>query len=96
MYIQEFKVTNSGKINPDDLIDMVFSLLCSYRMNGQILSDEWANYYQDNVLYCIFLTPEKDSLEEKYNNSYVDNDIKKLESSTNSKIRYKTLGDYMA
>lgn len=86
MYIQEFKVKNSGKINPDDLIDMVFSLLSSYRMNGQILSDEWANYYQDNVLYCILLTPEKDSLEEKYNNSHANNDIKKLESSTNSKI----------
>lgn len=93
MYIHEMTFSIEWIENLDDCIWEVYVLLGCYRNNWQILWDEWENYVNNNILHFIFSTPELGSLEDRYNNSYANAQIKKINNLYQINISFNTLGE---
>jgi len=92
MYIQEISIEIKSTTNRNELIDEFGILTSFYRGNGQTQGRIETQYIVDNKIICLPFTLEKNSLNEKVNNFYVDRQIKKIEELCKSKIVFKTVG----
>lgn len=63
-----------------------------YRANGQKQGSIESQYITNNTVIALPTTLEKDSLDSRYNNIYVNAQIQKLEKLCNSKIQFKLIG----
>ena len=80
MYTAEVSFKIIGDLIMDEAEDMIKSIADTWRMNGQNLGDERLYAKTQDAYKMYLLIPEKDALSEKYNNKYVQETIKKLES----------------
>ena len=78
MDIVEVRFKINSAENEEEQLDLIHSLLGAYRMNGQVLGQEFAIFQQNQEYITHLKLPEVDSLEEKYNNKYINRDIEKL------------------
>ena len=92
MYIQEISIDIKTKLDKDELIEEFYLLMSSYRGSGQTQGRIESQYISDNKIVCLPYTLEIDSLDEKYNNLYVEKWSEKIEKLCNSKLQFKTLG----
>jgi predicted nucleic acid-binding Zn ribbon protein len=92
MYIQEISIEINTNIDRNDLVDEFDWLLGFYRHSGQTQGRIESQYINENKIVCLPYTLEKNSLSEKYNNFYVNSQIKKIEALSNSSMRFKTVG----
>jgi predicted nucleic acid-binding Zn ribbon protein len=92
MYIQEISIDIKTKVNKDELIYEFSSLMSFYRGSGQTQGGVESQYIKVNKMVCLPFTLEKNSLNKKFNNFYVNRQIKKLERICNSKLVHKTVG----
>ena len=95
MYIQEISLHINAKLDKDAIVDDFGILMGHYRGSGQTQGSIETQYISENKMVCLPFTHEQNSLDKKYNNYYVDKQIKKLEEVCNSSIQFKTVGkDY--
>ena len=96
MYIQEISIDINSTVDKDGIVDEFGMLINYYRGSGQTQgSNMGTQYINKNKIVCLSLTLEQKSLDIKYNNFYVDRQIKKLEEICASKIQFRTVGkDY--
>jgi predicted nucleic acid-binding Zn ribbon protein len=94
MYIQEISIEINADIDRDELVEEFDLLMGSYRGSGQTQGRIEPQYINENKIVCLPYTLEEDSLNEKYNNFYVNSSIKKIEELCNSTMQYKTAGIY--
>jgi len=92
MYIQEISIEINTEIDKEELLYEFDWLMGSYRQNGQTQGDFHCKYINENKIVWLPYTLEKDSLNEKYNNFYVNSQIKKIEELCNSTILFKMVG----
>ena len=78
MFIQEISIEINSKADKEQLVDEFNLLLSFYRNNGQTLGKIEPEYIRDNKIFEVPFTLEIDSLDSKYNNSYVNRQIDKL------------------
>jgi predicted nucleic acid-binding Zn ribbon protein len=92
MYIHEISIDIKTKENKDKLVEE-FGLLISYYFgNGQTQGRTESQYINDNKMVCLPFTLEKNSLNKKFNNFYVNRQIKKIEELCKSTLQYRTVG----
>ena len=92
MYIQKIYITVNSDYDTNELIDEFGLLMSFYRGSGQTQGKIESQYFSDNVINALPYTLEKDSLDTKNNNHYVNKQIDKIESLCNSKIKISTQG----
>ena len=92
MYIQEISIEINTDIDRDELIGEFYWLMGFYRGSGQTQGRIESHYINENKIVCLPYTLEKNSLRKKYNNFYVNSQIKKIEELCNSTILFKTIG----
>lgn len=80
MYSLDIAFKILDKRNDDDASNAINRYLSSCRMNGQISDREWPIIYRDNSYIVNVMTPEKTSLNPKFDNDYVNNAKKELAS----------------
>ena len=93
MYTQEISIDiKTKKLDKDELIDEFNVLMSFYRANGQTQGKIESQYIKNDKIVCLPFTLEKNSLNKKFNNFYVNKQTKKIEDLCNSELRYKTIG----
>lgn len=92
MYIQKIKVEIKTKAYKDEVFEEMSLLTHYYRNNGQSQGKIQSQYVAGNNIICLPFTLEKDSLDRKYNNFYVDRQYEKIEQLCAAKIQIKTVG----
>jgi len=93
MYTQEISIDiKTKKLDKDELIDEFNVLMSFYRANGQTQGKIASQYIKNDKIVCLPFTLEKNSLNKKFNNFYVNRQTKKIEDLCNSRLRYKTIG----
>ena len=93
MYIQEISIDIKSQVDKDMLWGE-FSLLAKfYRDSGQTQGQIASQYISDDRIVYLPFTLEKDSLDKKYNNQYVNKHTKTVEELCNSIISTKTVGE---
>jgi len=92
MYIQEISIDINTKVNKDELIEEFGLLMSFYRNNGQIQGKLESQYINNNKIVCLPFSLEKNSLNKKFNNFYVNQQSKKIEALCNSILTFKTVG----
>ena len=92
MYIQKLSIDIKTNTNKDDLIEQFGLLMAFYRGNGQTQGKIESQYIDNKRIICLPFTHEKNALDKKNNNFYVNRQSMKLEELCNSKLSYKTAG----
>lgn len=92
MFIQEISIEIKTSHDKNELIDELNFLLSCYRGNGQTQGKIESQYIVENKMFCLPFTLEKNSLLKKFNNSYVNHHIQKLEALCGSKLEFRTVG----
>jgi predicted nucleic acid-binding Zn ribbon protein len=92
MYIQEISIDIKTKADKGELIDEFGLLMSFYRSSGQTQGRIESQYVENNKIVCLPFTLEKNSLDKKFNNFYVNRQTKKVEELCNSKLTFKTVG----
>lgn len=92
MYIQEISIGINAKVDQDEMVDEFELLLSYYRSSGQKQGRIETSYVADNKITGLPFTLEKNSLNRKNNNFYVNQQIKKLENLCSAKLQIKTIG----
>ena len=78
MYTIEVKFKIIQKQNREKQADLIYSLCGSWRMNGQILNRHFPIAENSNDFTLYVNTPESDSLNVQYNNTYVSKNYAEL------------------
>jgi len=92
MFIQEFSIEIKSRVDKSQ-VEADFDLLTAYyRGSGQTQGKTVIQYFKASKLVAIAYTLDKNSLDIKFNNFYVDKQIKLLEDECKSKITYRTIG----
>lgn len=81
MYVHQLTFSFPGQEPTDESSDRAHNYLCALRMNGQICSNEWPLPLEKNQCVATVLTPDWDSLDEKYNNKYVKDFLAEMEKN---------------
>ena len=63
-----------------------------YRGSGQTQGRIESKYIDNDKIICLPFTLEKNSLDKKFNNFYVNRQTKKVEELCNSQLTFKTVG----
>lgn len=92
MYTQEITIEIKSNLDKDELVDEFNLLMSFYRGNGQTQGKIESQYIENNKIVCLPFTLEKNSLDKKINNIYVNKQIEKIEKLCNSKLTIKTVG----
>lgn len=92
MYIQEITIDIKTKAAKDELIDEFGLLMSFYRSSGQTQGRIESQYIENDKIVCLPFTLEKNSLDKKNNNFYVNRQAKKVEELCNSQLTFKTVG----
>ena len=92
MYIQEISIDIKNKADRDEIVDGFGLLMEFYRGSGQKQGKIETQYLVDNKIIGLPFTLEKDSLNKKNNNFYVDRQIEKLENICSAKLQTKKVG----
>lgn len=92
MYIQEVSIEIKTKHDKDELMDEFAILMHFYHRNGQKQGKIESKHIADNKIICFPFTLEKNSLSKKFNNFYVESQIKKLEELCGAKLQFRTVG----
>jgi predicted nucleic acid-binding Zn ribbon protein len=92
MYIQEISIEIKSKVNKDELMDEFGLLMSFYRGSGQTWGRFESQYISDKKIVCLPFTLEKNSLDKKYNNYYVNKQSKKVEELCKSNLEFQTVG----
>ncbi|OCK51290.1 DNA-binding protein [Chryseobacterium sp. CBo1] len=92
MYIQEISIDIKTKTDKDKLVDEFGLLMSFYRGNGQTQGRIESQYIENDKIVCLPFTLEKNSLDKKLNNFYVNRQSEKIEKLCNSKLTFKTVG----
>ena len=85
----KFKILKNGK--REKQIDLIYSMLGSWRMNGQILGKHFPVVSKLEYFVSYLNTPEKQSLSKKYNNKYGAKQYSNLLGSGLAKPQIKVL-----
>lgn len=93
MYIQEVSIEIKTDINKNDVIDEFWLLMNCYRANGQKQGGIESQYITGNTVIALPSTLEKDSLDPKYNNIHISEQIQILEELCNSQIQFRLVGE---
>lgn len=92
MYIQQIAIEIKTETDKDQLVEEFGLLMSYYRGNGQTQGKIESQYIEKGKIVCLPFTLEKNSLDQKYNNFYVNRQSKKIEELCNSKLTFKTVG----
>ena len=92
MYIQKIAIKINTKADKNELMDEFGNLIACYRNNGQIQGKDESLYLSKDKMVCLPFTLEKNSLHQKFNNVYVNQQIEKIEQLCEAKLKYKTVG----
>jgi predicted nucleic acid-binding Zn ribbon protein len=92
MYIQEITIDIKTKADKNELMEEFRLLMSFYRDSGQTQGRIESQYFENNKIVCLPFTLEKNSLDKKFNNFYVNRQIEKIEKLCNSKLTLKTAG----
>lgn len=92
MYIQKIEIQINSKVDKDELIDDFGILMSYYRGNGQTQGKIESQYIKANRIVCLPFTVERNSLDSRYNNFYVNKQISKIEELCKSKFKFSTVG----
>jgi predicted nucleic acid-binding Zn ribbon protein len=92
MYIQEITIDVKTKADKNELMDEFSLLMSFYRGSGQTQGRIESQYFENNKIVCLQFTLEKNSLDKKFNNFYVNRQIEKIEKLCNSKLTLRTAG----
>jgi len=92
MYIQELSIGINSKVNKDELMEEFSLLMAHYRGSGQTQGKLESQYIADNKIICLPYTLEKDALDQKHNNFYVNRQSQKVEELCNSKLQFAIAG----
>ena len=78
MYTVEVTFKIIEKNREEEQEELIILIKNSWRMNGQVLGNENIYAQAKNAFKMYLYIPEKDSLDKKYNNKYLDKDFIKL------------------
>lgn len=92
MYIQEISINIKTREDKNNIVDAFNLLLEFYRGNGQTQGRIESQYIEQSKIVCLPFTLEKNSLDKKNNNKYVEQQIEKIEKLAGSAISMKTVG----
>jgi len=92
MYIQEISLEINSNVDKNEIVDEFGILMSHYRGNGQIQGNIQTEYIFGNKLIGLPYTLEKNSLDAKFNNFYVNKQTEKIEELCTSKIHINTVG----
>jgi len=92
MYVQEVSIEINTDIGKDNIVGDFYVLMLHYVDSGQIQGESEPYINGNKVVFSLF-TFEKDSLSERYNNLYINQQIKKIEELCNSTIQFKIAGE---
>lgn len=87
----KFKINNHE--HGDKILELINSLLGSYRSNGQILGQEFAIFQQNQEYITYLKLPDIDSLKKAYNNKYIAQNFEKLSNIGLEKPIFTILGE---
>lgn len=92
MYIQEITIDIKSRVNRDVLMDELSLLMAFYRGNGQSQGNIESQYITDNKAFILPFTLEKNALDIKFNNFYVEKQLKKIEKLCDASVQIRTIG----
>lgn len=92
MYIQEISLNIKDYPEKDNLIDEFSLLMEFYRGSGQTQGKIESQYIKNSTIISLPFTLEKNSLDKKFSNFYVNRQSKKIEELCNAKLNFKTVG----
>lgn len=92
MYVHEISIEIKSNYNKRELEIQFDHLMHYYRGSGQSLGRYECGYIDKNRIVSIPVTHEKNSLDKKYNNYYVNKQILRLEELCKSVLEIKTIG----
>ena len=92
MYVQEISIEIKTEADIDEVFEDLDLLISFYRSNGQTQGKIESQYLANKKIVCLPFTMEQDSLNKKFNNSYVTRQIKKIEKNCNAVLQFKTVG----
>ncbi len=93
MYTQEITIEINSDIEKDQLIDEFSWLMSQYHRNGQILNGGFSQFVNGSRLYALPVSPERESLNSKYNSAAVKKQIERLEKLCDAKLIIRTIGN---
>lgn len=91
MYVMELMINSAS--TSDEFYECAHSLMCSLRRNGQIIDGEYTLSKVPEGVKAFVRVPCIDSLDEKYNNKYVNFDYDKLRDFENFAIEKILIGE---
>jgi predicted nucleic acid-binding Zn ribbon protein len=71
MHIQHITFKTETIKNKDTVSELASNFVATLRMNGQVCGREWPSYFLSTSLVMVVLTPEKNSLSNKFAGKYV-------------------------
>lgn len=92
MYIQEISIDLNKAPDKETIAQEFNGLMIYYRGSGQTQGKIEPLYIKDNRIISTPFTLEKDALDKKYNNFYVQEQSKKVEALSQSVLMFKMLG----
>ncbi len=92
MYIHEISIEIKSNVNKGELCDEFDLLAAYYRGSGQTQGRVESQFIDKNKIVCLPYTLERNSLNKKYNNFYVNRQSKLIEELCVSKLKIKLVG----
>lgn len=95
MFIQEITLEISHDLDMDLIVDEFNWLMAAYHKNGQLLNGAQTQFLSGRKIISLPYTLERDSLNKKFNNKAVNNQLSRLEKLCQAKLNFRTVGtDY--
>lgn len=92
MYVQEVSLQIDSSEDKNKLCEEFDMLMSYYRGSGQAQGKIESSFISGDKITGYPYTLEKDSLNIRYNNFYVNRQIKKIEDLSGAKLQFKTVG----
>jgi predicted nucleic acid-binding Zn ribbon protein len=92
MYIQKVSIKVKSKVDIDEIAEDMDLMMNFYRGSGQKQGNLESQYVSKRKIITFPYTLKKNSLDNKFNNFYVNRQIEKIETKAKAKIKFKTVG----
>lgn len=92
MYIQEISINIQADVDKDDAVEEFMNLMYAYRSSGQTQGKIESRYIEGGRIVSLPFTLEKDALDTKFNNYYVNEYAERVEAFCKAKLFYRTAG----
>ena len=93
MYKQKISISINSKVDREKVFDEFEALLGNLCKTGQIQGNYEEGYFADNEIIFYQTTLEKNSFSKSFNDKYVSDRLKKIETLCNAKLKTEIVGE---